>query len=67
VQGTATYYGNVFRVDWNNFEAVLKIANQLGRGQSIVKHADRENFNVTHTSRRDLIDKQGVAELYCTI
>lgn len=38
-------------VDWNSETSVLNYATQLGKGQTVFKHPDRPNYNITHTER----------------
>jgi hypothetical protein len=47
-------------VDWSNKADVMGQARRLGPGMTVVKHADRPNYNITHTERRDLWDRPGV-------
>jgi hypothetical protein len=41
------------RIDWMDKAAVVAFANRLGTGQTVFKHPDRSNYNITHTSRTD--------------
>lgn len=49
-----------FAVNYFNLEAVKKYADELGRGMTVYKHPDRPNYNITHTSRRDLYKPEWV-------
>lgn len=42
-------------MDWRNLAQVIAYANRLGKGQVVVKHAGRDNYNIQHASRLDLI------------
>jgi len=44
---------NPFRVDWTNLEEVIAYAKGMGVGQTVFKHPDRDNYNITHTERTD--------------
>lgn len=41
------------RIDWSNLEQVKAFARRLGPGVSVIKHPDRPNYNITHSSRPD--------------
>ena len=56
----------VFKTDYKDKDAVIRLAKKMGKGMSVVKHADRPNYNITHTSRRDLWDIPGV-EVVCHV
>lgn len=43
-----------FRVNWLDLEQVKEYARKLGRGQTVYKHPNRPNYNITHTARADL-------------
>ncbi|MBP7109818.1 MAG: hypothetical protein KBA90_14760 [Chitinophagaceae bacterium] len=51
---------NMFKLDWKNKEAVIAYAKKLGKGQTVYKHPERDNFNITHTSRTDRYKKDWV-------
>lgn len=41
--------------DWYNKDAVIGWLKKSGyKGQTVFKRPDRQNFNICHTSRRDL-------------
>lgn len=44
-------YGSPFAVNWSNFEDVCTYADKLGPGQLVYKHPDRNNYNITHSTR----------------
>ena len=54
-------FGSPFAINWNDRSAVIEYAKRLGPGMSVVKHPDRANYNVTHTSRTDLYKPEWVA------
>lgn len=43
------YSGNLFDVDWSDFEEVKKVADDLGEGQSIVWNEKHGCYNIVHT------------------
>ena len=43
-----------FKVDYTDKAAVLKLAQNMGKGMTVYKHPARNNYNITHTSRKDL-------------
>jgi hypothetical protein len=40
-------------MDWNSKECAIGLAKKLGKGQTVFKHPNRDNYNITHTSRTD--------------
>lgn len=46
----------VFGCDYTEKEAVISLAKEMGKGMTVTKHDGRPNYNITHTSRRDLWD-----------
>lgn len=54
----------MFHVDYSNLDAVIAYAKTLGRGMTVKKHADRANYNICHTSRKDLWDLPNVTIHY---
>lgn len=50
----------VFRCDYTNKDVVVNLAKEFGKGMTVTKHDSRTNYNITHTSRRDLWDIPGV-------
>lgn len=49
-----------FNVDWDSLPAVMRYADELGKGQTVYKHPDRPNYNITHTERTDLYEQEWV-------
>lgn len=43
--------GSPFAINWRDLKAVIAYAKRLGPGQSVIKHPDRSNYNITHTDR----------------
>jgi hypothetical protein len=43
------------KIDWANLEQVKAYAREMGPGMSVIKRPERPNFNITHTSRKDLL------------
>ena len=41
------------RVNWKDKKSVILYAEKLGRGMTVFKAPDRDNYNITHTARRD--------------
>lgn len=41
----------VFSTDYNKLEDVKLLADQFGPGMTVYKHPDRNNYNITHSSR----------------
>ncbi|AXP07811.1 hypothetical protein SmphiM6_120 [Sinorhizobium phage phiM6] len=41
--------GSPFKIDWKDKDAVIAYAKTLGKGQTVFKHPDRDNYNITHT------------------
>lgn len=39
---------------------VIAYAEKLGPGQTVFKHPDRKNYNITHTERTDQYKKEWV-------
>lgn len=54
------------KIDWNNKEQVITYAKRLGSGMTVIRVAGRNNYNITHTSRKDLWDKPDVTVVYQT-
>lgn len=50
----------MFSVDWKSLEAVIAFSETLGPGMTVIKHPDRDNYNIVHTSRTDLTGRAGV-------
>ena len=44
---------NLFKFDWNDMNKVIDLAITFGPGQTVFKHPDRDNYNITHTERTD--------------
>lgn len=44
----------VFATNWTDLESVKALARKFGKGQTVVKHKDRVNYNIVHTERTDL-------------
>lgn len=43
-------------MDWGNEAAVIRYAETLGHGMTVIKRYDRNNYNIIHTSReKDLL------------
>ncbi len=47
-------------MDWTDKNAVIAKAKTFGKGMTVFKHPDRNNYNVTHTSRKDQYDPSWV-------
>lgn len=43
----------IFQVDYSDKDAVIALAKRFGPGQTVFKHPNRANYNITHTSRTD--------------
>jgi len=56
----------MFSVDWHDLRQVIMYAKPLGKGQLVVKHASRDNYNITHATRSDLWNKPTVTVMYRT-
>lgn len=55
----AIVYGNPFKIDWCNLQAVIEYAYKLGVGNVVIKHCDRPNYNIHHANRMaDLPDAE---------
>lgn len=44
---------SIFRCDYTDLDAVIDLAKRMGKGMTVYKHPDRDNYNITHTSRKD--------------
>jgi hypothetical protein len=55
------------KIDWTNLEAVIKYAQKLGAGMTVLQRAGIKGLSITHTSRRDRWDTPDVTVLYQTI
>jgi len=53
-------------MDWSNLAQVKAYAVKLGKGQMVVKHKSRPNYNITHASRNDLWNVPGCEVLFCS-
>lgn len=51
-------------IDWRNLDQVIALAKSFGKGQTVKHQEGRDNYNICHTSRRDLWDKAGVTVFY---
>jgi hypothetical protein len=51
---------SVFKCDYTNLAEVWALAKRMGPGMTIIKHENRPNYNITHTSRTDLYMIDGV-------
>lgn len=40
-------------INWQDKEAVIQYAKEMGAGMTVFKHPSRDTFNITHTSRKD--------------
>lgn len=54
------------KINWCDLDAVIALAESFGPGHLVVKHADRDNYNITHEERTDLWFKPGVQVLHST-
>lgn len=52
------------KIDWRNKEQVIAYAKKLGAGMSVIKYPNRDNYNITHTERADILF--GVTIVYQT-
>jgi hypothetical protein len=43
-------YGNPFKLNWVEVEAVIDYAKKLGRGQVVFKHPEHHGYNITFLS-----------------
>lgn len=50
----------MFDLDWTDLETVKTLARSLGSGQTVYKHPERANYNITHSSRKDLFKPEWV-------
>jgi len=41
------------QINWNDINQVIAYAKSLGNNQTVFKHPQRNNYNITHTSRTD--------------
>lgn len=63
-QEMAKVSGNeVFGTDYNDLEAVKRLARKLGKGMSVLKHPSRQNYNISHTED----DKRSIAKGYTIV
>ena len=54
----------MLRIDWCNLDEVCALAITLGAGSSVTKTLGRDNYNITHFTRRDLIDRPECTEVF---
>lgn len=47
-------------MNWTRLVEVKALAVRFGRGQTVYKHPDRPNYNITHTVRTDLYKPEWV-------
>jgi len=40
-------------INYSNLPEVIELAKTLGKNQTVFKHPERTNYNITHTSRSD--------------
>jgi hypothetical protein len=52
--------GAVFGTNFNDKDAVIRLASSFGPGQTVFKHPDRVGFNITHTERTDRYEPEWV-------
>ena len=52
------------KIDWTNKDAVIAYAKRLGNGMTVKLTVGASNYNITHTSRKDLWDKPNVIVVY---
>lgn len=43
------------RADWNDLKQVVAIAEKFGPGMSVIRRPGRNNYNIVHTARADLL------------
>jgi hypothetical protein len=48
------------KVNWYDKASVIALANKFGPGQTVFKHPNRGNYNITHTSRTDRYERDWV-------
>lgn len=44
----------IFHTDYKNLAEVIELAKRIGKGQTVYKSPERDNYNITHTERTDL-------------
>jgi len=54
----------VAKTDYTDVNAVIALAKRFGKGMTVYKHPGRQNYNITHTSRRDLWAIPGAVVAY---
>lgn len=54
------------KIDWTNKEQVIAYAKRLGSGMTVKLVMGRTNYNITHTSRKDLWDLPNVIVVHQT-
>lgn len=54
-----TVYGNPFRINWKDKDAVIAYANRLGKGQTVFQDQGRDTFGIVHSSRKDRLSLEG--------
>lgn len=54
------YRGDIMKVDFNDKDAVIKVAQIFGPGQTVFRRPACLNYNITHTSRTDQYEKSWV-------
>ena len=56
----------VFKTDYCDLKQVIALANRMGPGMVVIKHDSRDNYNITHTERRDRWNIPGVVVCHRT-
>lgn len=46
--------GSPFAIDWLDKDAVIAYAKKFGKGMTVSKSPDRDNYNITHTVNEHL-------------
>ena len=51
------FFGKEF---WLDKDKVIRYAIKLGPGQTVFKHPDRDNYNITHTERTEQYERDWI-------
>lgn len=51
---------------WQNKDKVISFAEEMGRGHTVFKHPDRNNYNICHTENEYRLDLSTVFIIHRT-
>lgn len=54
------------KINWQDKQEVIEVAEVYGAGMVVIKVKGRENYNIVHSSRKDLYMKAGVQVIHRT-